>query len=156
MATNTTTDYAALLPRLLPPSFANPLLHVLTTAIGIGNTLTTHLAPFLNRLVTQPDVASILLLLVVLFISLKVLDMMYRMVLFWINLALRLAFWGAVLGMGLWVWQRGPDGAVADLQYFAEYWLGQYERYSSEIKTFQQQKEDQIRLQARQQKTGWR
>jgi hypothetical protein len=153
-----TTDYAALLPRLLPASFANPLLTFLTTAFGIGRTLTTHLSPLLNRLVTQPDVASILALLAIFFISLKILDMMYRAVVFWVNLAIRLVFWGGILVVGLWIWNRGPEGFVEDLQGLAEYWVHEYDRYSSEVKSFQQQKEDQIRIKAGQQqrKRGWR
>ncbi|RYO29253.1 hypothetical protein AA0111_g6279 [Alternaria arborescens] len=101
-------DYAALIPRFLPPSFASPLLQLLTTFFGISRTLTTHLSPLLNKLITQPDVASILALLAIFFISLKILDMMYRAVIFWVNLALRLVFWGGILVVGFWVYNRGP------------------------------------------------
>ncbi|KAF1943255.1 hypothetical protein EJ02DRAFT_443501 [Clathrospora elynae] len=152
-------DYAALLPRLLPASFANPLLTFLTTTFGIGRTLTTHLSPLLTRLVTQPDVASILALLAIFFISLKILDMMYRAVMFWVNLAIRLVFWGALVVLGLWVWNRGPEGFVEDVTDLGQYWVGEYQRYSSEVKSFQQEKENQIRVQAgrqQQRKRGWR
>ena len=116
------------------------------------------MSPLLNKLVTQPDVATILALLAIFFISLKILDMMYRAVIFWVNLALRLLFWGGILVMGLWVWNRGPEGFVEDLQGLGEYWVGEYEKYSGEVKSFQQQKEDQIRVQAGQQerKRRWR
>ncbi|KNG51485.1 Nuclear pore assembly and biogenesis protein, APQ12 [Stemphylium lycopersici] len=148
----------ALLPRLLPPSFANPLLHVLTTFLGVSRTLSTHLSPLLNKLITQPDVTSIVALLFIFFISLKILDMMYRAVIFWINLAIRLVFWGGILVVGLWVWNRGPEGFVEDVSGLAEYWMGEYERYSGEVKMFQQQKESQIRSKADQQQggRGWR
>ncbi|EOA81888.1 hypothetical protein ACJQWK_05364 [Exserohilum turcicum] len=156
-------DYAALLPRLLPPSFANPLLHVVTTFLGVSRTLSTHLSPLLNKLMTQPDVASIVALLFIFFISLKILDMMYRAVLFWINLAIRLVFWGGILVVGLWIWNRGPDGFVDDISGLIEYWMHEYERYSGEIREFQMQKESQIRFKAgqqqqqqQQQKRGWR
>ncbi|KAL1791950.1 hypothetical protein ACET3X_009701 [Alternaria dauci] len=153
-------DYAALIPRFLPPSFASPLLQLLTTFLGISRTLTTHLSPLLNKLITQPDVATVLALLAIFFISLKILDMMYRAVIFWVNLALRLALWGGILVVGFWVYNRGPEGFVQDVQGLVEYWLGQYEMYSQEVKGFQQQKEDQIRMRAsaqqQQKRRGWR
>lgn len=149
-------DYASLLPRLLPPSVANPILTLLTTALGLTRTLQAHLTPFLTRLITQPDIASILLLLVALFISMKVLDMLYRAVLFWINLALRLAFWGGILALGMWVWTRGPEGFVEDVTDLGEYWMGEYQRYSGEVAGFKRQKEEQIRLQAAKKGRGWR
>lgn len=84
--------------------------------------------------------------------------MMYRAVIFWVNMVLRLAFWGSILLVGLWVWNRGVDGFVEDLQGLGEYWAGEYERYSGEVKSFQRQKEDQIRFQAQQKQKGrgWR
>ena len=86
--------------------------------------------------------------------------MMYRAVIFWVNLALRLVFWGGILVVGFWVYNRGPEGFVEDVQGLVEYWLGQYEMYSREVKGFQQQKEDQIRMKAsaqqQQKRRGWR
>ncbi|CAO2650374.1 Nn.00g016660.m01.CDS01 [Neocucurbitaria sp. VM-36] len=151
-------DYVSLLPRLLPPSLYNPLLTVLTTTFGLMRTLQSHLSPLLTRLITQPDVASILALLAIFFISLKILDMMYRAVMFWVNMALRLVFWGAIVFVGLWVYNRGVDGFVEDLQGLGEHWMGEYQKYSGEVKAFQKQKEDQIRFQAgqKQRGRGWR
>lgn len=84
--------------------------------------------------------------------------MMYRAVLFWINLAIRLVFWGGILVVGLWLWNRGPEGFVDDVSGLIAYWAGEYERYSDEVKMFQQQKENQIRFKAGQQqkRKGWR
>ena len=42
--------------------------------------------------------------------------MMYRAVIFWVNLALRLVFWGGILVVGFWVYNRGPEGFVEDVQ----------------------------------------
>ncbi|KAF1840774.1 uncharacterized protein K460DRAFT_321243 [Cucurbitaria berberidis CBS 394.84] len=151
-------DYASLLPRLLPPSLYNPLFTILTTTFGLMRTLQTHLSPLLTRLVTQPDVASILALLAILFISLKILDMMYRAVIFWVNMVLRLVFWGSILLVGLWVWNRGMDGFLEDVQGLGAHWMGEFEKYSGEVKEFQRQKEDQLRFQAAQKQKGrgWR
>ncbi|KAF2034850.1 hypothetical protein EK21DRAFT_49051, partial [Setomelanomma holmii] len=150
-------DYASLLPRLLPPSIASPLLTLLTTTLGISRTLQTHLTPLLTRAITQPDIATILLLLALFFISLKVLDMMYRAVMFWVKMAFRLVFWGAIVLLGLWVWNRGVDGFVDDVGGLVEYWSGEYEKYSGEVKRFQQVNEGRIRAKAEQgqRRGGW-
>lgn len=153
---NTYPDYASLLPRLLPASLANPLLTLLTTSLGLTRTLQTHLSPLVTRLITQPDVATILALLAIFFVSLKILDMMYRAVMFWVNMVLRLVLWGSVVVLGLWVWNRGLDGFVDDVSGLMEYWGGEYEKYSGEVKKFQEQKEGQIRMKAEQRKRGWR
>ncbi|KAL5116769.1 hypothetical protein ACEQ8H_005381 [Pleosporales sp. CAS-2024a] len=142
--------YASLLPRLLPLSLANPLLTLLSTGLGLTRTLQTHLNPLLTRLVTQPDVASILALVVILFISLKMLDMMYRAVLFWINMAIRLLMWGSILVLGMWVYQRGVDGFVDDVSGLAEYWMGEYAKYSSEVQAFRDMDKGQIQMKAEQ------
>ncbi|KAG9387182.1 Apq12 domain containing protein [Pyrenophora tritici-repentis] len=152
-------DYAALLPRLLPPSFANPLLQIITTAFGIQRTLAEHLTPLLTKVVTQPDVATVLALLAIFYISLMMLNMLYRAVMFWVQLAFRLVFWGAIIGLGFWVSKRGPEGFVEDVQGLVEYCVAEYHKYSTEIKEFQQQNEGQIRKKARTQQTkkmsGW-
>jgi hypothetical protein len=156
---NTPPDYVTLLPRLLPPSVASPLLTFVTTAFGIFRTIQTHLTPLFSRVVTQPDVASILALVAIFFISLKILDMMYRAVLFWVNMVIRLALWGSMAVLGLWVYNRGIDGFVRDVQDISQTWMGSYEKYSNEVKKYQAEKEGQIRMQAGQQAAqqgkGW-
>src|SRR5689334_21246238 len=88
--TKTTLDYIALLPRLLPPTIYNPLLNIVTTTFALLRTLSSHFAPVVTRLLTAPDIPTVLLLIALLLISLKVLDMAYRAVLFWVNLAFKL------------------------------------------------------------------
>jgi hypothetical protein len=102
-----------LLPRLLPPSLANPILTLLTTTLGMTRTLHTHLSPLFTRLITQPDVATILALLAIFFISLKILDMMYRAVMFWINMAIRLVFWGSIVVLGSEAWKASSRISAA-------------------------------------------
>ena len=113
--------------------------------------LQTHLTPLITKIVTQPDVASILALLAILLISLKILDMAYRAVLFWVKLAVRLVMWGSIVGVGFWVWNRGVDGFVEDVKGLSVYWLAQYERFAGEAKGWQRAEEAQIRFQAGQQ-----
>ncbi|KAH3941681.1 hypothetical protein HBH98_121450 [Parastagonospora nodorum] len=149
-------DYASLLPRLLPMSLANPLLTLLSTGLGITRTLQTHLNPLITRLVTQPDVASILALIVILFLSLKILDMMYRAVMFWINMFIRIAIWGSVLVVGLWVYNRGPEGFVEDVSGLAEFWMGEFQKYTGEVKEYRESEKSQIKMKAEQRKKGWR
>ncbi|KAF1915188.1 nuclear pore assembly and biogenesis-domain-containing protein [Ampelomyces quisqualis] len=148
-------DYASLLPRLLPSSIASPLLTLVTTALGLTRTLQTHFSPLLTRLVTQPDIASILALLAMFFISLKILDMAYRAVMFWVNMALRLVFWGVVVVLGMWMWNRGVDGFVEDVGGLVDYWTGKYEKYSGEVKGFRERERGQIRVKAEQRRRGW-
>lgn len=136
-------------------SVANPLLTILTTGLGFTRTLQTHLNPLLTRLVTQPDVASILALLAIFFISLKILDMMYQLVLFWFNMAKRLVVYGTILVLGLWVYNRGPEGFIEDVSGLAEYWMGEYEKYSTEVKGFRELEKSQIKMKAEQRRRGW-
>ena len=84
--------------------------------------------------------------------------MMYRAVMFWVNMVFRLVFWGAIVMLGLWMWNRGVEGFVEDVQGLGEYWVGEYEKYSGEVKAFQKQKEDQVRIKAGQKNRGrgWR
>ncbi|KAF2869885.1 nuclear pore assembly and biogenesis-domain-containing protein [Massariosphaeria phaeospora] len=139
-------DYIHLLPRFLPPTLLSPLLTFLTTSFGVFKALQTHLSPLLARLATQPDVASILVLVTVLFVSFKILGMAYRAVMFWVKLAVRLALWGGIALVGLWVWSRGVEGFVDDVQGLAAFWMGEYERFGGEVKAWQREKEGQIRM----------
>lgn len=62
----------------------------------------------------MPDLVSILLLAVILLISLKILDYARRVIVFWVSLVLRLVFWGALVGVGFYVYQNGVGKSVQD------------------------------------------
>ncbi|KAJ5546618.1 Nuclear pore assembly and biogenesis protein APQ12 [Penicillium frequentans] len=49
------------------------------------------------------------------FISLKILDYARRLVMFWVMLAFRVAFWGSLIGLGFYVYQVGVENAGRDL-----------------------------------------
>jgi len=85
----------------------------------------TYIIPLINRATQQPDIASVVLLLILLFISLKVLNILFNTVMFWIRLAIKMAFYGSILGLGMWVYTRGPEGVVEDCQSLAATWRGE-------------------------------
>ncbi|KAF2202689.1 hypothetical protein GQ43DRAFT_430519 [Delitschia confertaspora ATCC 74209] len=130
-------DYIHFAPKLLPPSVSGPLTTIITSFLAVSRTASTHLFPLLTRLTTQlttqPDLASVLLLLALLFLSFKVLDMAYRAVIFWVRLAVRLTFWGGLGVIGLWVWSRGMEGAIEDAQMMAQYWWGQFQEFQGDV-----------------------
>ncbi|KAJ5279788.1 Nuclear pore assembly and biogenesis protein APQ12 [Penicillium angulare] len=63
----------------------------------------------------MPDLISVFMLLVILFISLKILDYARRVVMFWVTLAFRFVFWGSLLGLGFYVYKVGVENAGRDL-----------------------------------------
>ncbi|KAH7114498.1 nuclear pore assembly and biogenesis-domain-containing protein [Dendryphion nanum] len=137
-------DYLPLLQSFLPPSLLTTLLKTITTTFGLLKTLQTHLSPFIARLTTSPDVTTLLLLAITLFLSFKILDMAYRAVMFWVRLVVRVAFYGSIVGVGLWVYSRGVDGFVEDVGGLMGFWAGEYERFSGDVKAFRREKEREI------------
>lgn len=69
----------------------------------------------LAALLTEtPSLATLVLLAVLIVLSLKVLDLLRRTVLYWIGVALRLAMWGGVALLGVYVYQRGVEKSLED------------------------------------------
>jgi len=69
---------------------------------------------------------SIALLLVILFVSLKLLDMAWRAMVFWFNLAAKIVFWGSMVILVTWIWTRGPEGFMDDVQDLVAFWSKEY------------------------------
>ncbi|KAG0155304.1 Nuclear pore assembly and biogenesis protein, APQ12 [Penicillium digitatum] len=63
---------------------------------------------------SMPDLLSIFLLAIIIIVSLKVLEYAYRVVMFWVMLAFRLAFWGSILGLGWYIYSVGIENAGRD------------------------------------------
>jgi hypothetical protein len=85
--------------------------------------------------------------------------MLYRSVMFWVRLVWQLVKYGLVVGVSLWIWNRGVDGAVRDAQELAGFWAGEYDRFRGEARAWKGAEEAQIRMQAQQKKAGrhgWR
>jgi hypothetical protein len=99
-------------------------IHYYTTfAITYITTLTSTLTGF------SPSLASLLLLVVILFFSLQILNMLWKWITWWVNLALRIAFWGGLATLAVWMWTRGPEGFFEDVQDLVEYWSAEYDRF---------------------------
>ena len=62
-----------------------------------------------------PDLATLALLAFLLFMSLKLLNMLRRQIMYWISLGLRLALWGGIGIAGFYVYLRGLDQSFEDL-----------------------------------------
>ncbi|KGO66072.1 Nuclear pore assembly and biogenesis protein, APQ12 [Penicillium italicum] len=67
---------------------------------------------------STPDLLSIVLLGLILIVSFKILGYAYRVVMFWVTLAFRLAFWGSILGLGWYVYSVGIENAGRDFGWF--------------------------------------
>ncbi|KXT04404.1 hypothetical protein AC578_3567 [Pseudocercospora eumusae] len=119
----------------IPPSYlsyAQQAFGYASTANGYLSTLKSYLLPLINQVSQKPDLATIALLLIILFISLKILNMLFQTVMFWFRMARRLVFWGGLVGLAVWMYTRGPEGAAADLQYWYETWMGEYQHWKEQ------------------------
>ncbi|KAI9811929.1 MAG: hypothetical protein M1832_000671, partial [Thelocarpon impressellum] len=115
----------------LPPSFPSPTtlaraalpwLGALSTTTApllalLTNTTSSSspLAPASAGAMADLNLTSVVITLIALFISLKLLNALRRLVWSWLILLLRVGFWGAVLLGGIYVWGRGPDRVVGDM-----------------------------------------
>ena len=97
-------------PDLLPA--AHPRQHPALPPRA-GALATTQLDSLIS---TPPSLATLALLFVVFFLSLKLLDLLWRTLVFWLALALRAIVLAGALALGLWVWARGLEGVVEDCE----------------------------------------
>ncbi|OQO12174.1 hypothetical protein B0A48_02815 [Cryoendolithus antarcticus] len=109
----------------LDPS--NPLRPWAYRLLSLSNTARSYVFPLLTSITQKPDLATIALLLVIIFVSLKLLNMLVQSVMFWFRLAWKIAFWGMLAGLALWMWTRGPEGVAQDVGYWAGVWGNEYE-----------------------------
>lgn len=71
-----------------------------------------------------PNLTTLALLAVLLFISLKLLNILRKTLLYWIGLVIRLATWGLVAAVGLYVWHRGVEQSMEDLGWIIGFLAG--------------------------------
>ena len=91
-------------------------------AYGYISTFKSYLFPLIDQVSKKPDLATIALLLVILFVSLKILNMLYQTFIFWLKTGVRILFWGSLAALGVWMYNRGPDGVLEDMQYWYDVW----------------------------------
>ncbi|RAH66126.1 Apq12 family protein [Aspergillus aculeatinus CBS 121060] len=110
----TTTSFSALTAHLNTSYLTPALAHV--RAAYIDPYLVRPAASYLAASSgAMPDLISVTLLLVILFLSLKLLDYARRVVMFWVSLAWWLLWWGTVLGVGVWLYTSGVERAARDV-----------------------------------------
>lgn len=74
-------------------------------------------------------------MLLILFLSLKLLNMLWQAVMFWIRLATRIVFWGGATVLAFWIVHRGIDGAMDDLGYWTGVWKGELEHWQEKAES---------------------
>jgi hypothetical protein len=71
-----------------------------------------------------PNLTTLALLAVVLFVSLKLLNILRKTVLYWISMVIRLATWILVAAVGLYVWHRGVEQTMEDVGWMIGFLAG--------------------------------
>ena len=61
-----------------------------------------------------PDLLTLGILALVLLVTLKALDYLRRTIIYWISVAIRLGMWASIIGVGLYVSQRGIEQSFED------------------------------------------
>lgn len=135
---------ADFLTQNIPASWLSTLTKHSTTyyylyklALTARNIFLSLLSPLITRLTTSPDIASVTLLLLLFFVAYQFLNLARRALFFWVRQSVRMAFWGAVASVGMWVWTRGPAGAVEDLANWSTVWRAEYEKWNAQAKVAQ-------------------
>ncbi|PKY07595.1 hypothetical protein P168DRAFT_316085 [Aspergillus campestris IBT 28561] len=91
------------LPTIMSPSMTTHLTTLRETYLN------PYLIDPLSKLLASscPDYISVLLLIAILYISLKILDYARRVVLFWVRLVVRVLWWSAIFASGYYVYSVG-------------------------------------------------
>jgi hypothetical protein len=71
-----------------------------------------------------PDMATLVLLAVMLLVSLKLLNMLRKTIIYWVSVAVRLGMWIVVAAVGVYVWQRGVEQGMEDLGWMIGFMAG--------------------------------
>ncbi|KAF2094554.1 hypothetical protein NA57DRAFT_80355 [Rhizodiscina lignyota] len=107
---------------ILPAPLHGPYNVLAAMSYKLGSILSS----LLSHIQQSPDIASIALLLILLFISLKIVNLLFRTIMFWVDLFFKIAFYGGLAALGLWVWSRGIDGVEEDLSNLVGMWSAEY------------------------------
>ncbi|KAL3480209.1 nuclear pore assembly and biogenesis-domain-containing protein [Aspergillus californicus] len=97
--------------------------------------------PLAHLLSSMPDLASVIVLLFILFISFKVLDYTRRAVMFWVWLAMRLAWWATVISLGVYMYQAGWVKVTRDLGFVFNFLVGLLEQVGQRLEDNSRERE---------------
>jgi hypothetical protein len=111
-------------------SSSNPFRPYILPFLSYTSILKAYTTPLMNALTQKPDLATLALLLLIIFLSLKILNMLLSTVMFWLRLATKILFWGSLAIVGLWMWTRGPEGILQDLAYWGRAWTEEYRYFT--------------------------
>ncbi|KAF2496075.1 hypothetical protein BU16DRAFT_538669 [Lophium mytilinum] len=92
---------------------------------------------FSNTVSPPTDLTSIALILVIIVLLYILVSWVWALVRFWIRLATRIVFWSAIVAVGAYVWLRGIEGVVEDVQEWAEVWTAEYGKAKVEYARYQ-------------------
>ena len=129
----------------------SPYLYQIYNAVY---TVKSWILPLIDQVSRKPDLATIALLLIIIFVSLKIVDMLWQTVMFWIRMVRRLVFWGGLAALALWVWSRGPEGMLEDVRYWSQTWNKEYDHWKDK-ETVAKMARQGGRGYGRPQQTGW-
>ena len=100
----------------------------------------------------KSDLATVALVLCIVFVSLKILGMLWQTLLFWLRLARLIVFWGAPVLLAVWLWFRGPAGVWEDIEFWTAVWSHEYAQLRERERERLAQAGRQPRVQTR---TSW-
>jgi uncharacterized membrane protein len=103
-------------------TFTSAIPH--TTINKLSNMRSDFVEPYIIRPLASlvafstTDMMSFFIMVITLYLSLRILDYARRVVVFWVMLVFRLAFWASVIGLGFYVYNVGVPRAVAEAGWF--------------------------------------
>ncbi|KAL4874805.1 nuclear pore assembly and biogenesis-domain-containing protein [Aspergillus karnatakaensis] len=105
---------------------------------SLSHLRTTYLDPYIiqplaHMLASTPDLASVLVLIFILFVSFKVLDYTRRAVMFWVWLTFRLAWWATIISLGLYMYQAGWAKVARDVGFLFNFLVGLLEHFGKSL-----------------------
>ena len=113
---------------------------------SVISTIKSYLYTLIDQVSKKPDLATIALLLIIVFISLKILNMLWQTVVFWVRLAARIVFWGGLVALAVWMYSRGPEGVMEDVGYWYSVWNDEHAYWREREKAARMARQDGIPL----------
>lgn len=116
------------------------LTHVRETYVdpSLAQLRMTYLDPYVvqplaHLLASTPDLASVIVLVVVLFLSFKILDYTRRAVMFWVWLTMKMAWWFTIFSLGIYMYNAGWEKVARDLGFVFNFLVGLLEQFGHNL-----------------------